>query len=120
MPTCLARLKRLAAQGLVAWEERRSLSHPFKGQGQRGGALDLMVGTQMITKGHHFPGVTLVGVSAADQGLFFPEYRGRGTHLPAPGPGSGTGRPGRIPGKALSQTCPPEHCYVFVTVKEQD
>ncbi len=30
--TCLAMLKRLAAQGLVAWEERRSLSHPFKGQ----------------------------------------------------------------------------------------
>ena len=36
--------------------------------------LDILIGTQMITKGHDFPQVTLVGVVAADLSLFFPEY----------------------------------------------
>ncbi len=36
---------------------------------------DVLVGTQMVAKGHHFPGVGLVGVLAADDGLSLPDYR---------------------------------------------
>ena len=36
---------------------------------------DVLVGTQMVAKGHHFPGVALVGVLSADDGLSLPDYR---------------------------------------------
>jgi primosomal protein N' (replication factor Y) len=41
----------------------------------RRGNIDILVGTQMIAKGLHFPGVTLVGVINADQGLSMPDFR---------------------------------------------
>jgi len=83
------------------------------------GDLDFLVGTQMITKGHHFPQVTLVGVINADLSLFFPEYHAgeRTFQLLA----QVAGRAGRGPAKGtvLIQTCQPEH-YVFQTVQSQD
>jgi primosomal protein N' (replication factor Y) (superfamily II helicase) len=83
------------------------------------GDLDILVGTQMITKGHHFPRVTLVGVIAADLSLFFPEYHSgeRTFQLLA----QVTGRAGRgeTKGQALIQTYHPEH-YVFQAVQAQD
>lgn len=39
------------------------------------GQADILVGTQMVAKGHHFPGVDLVGVLAADDGLGLPDFR---------------------------------------------
>jgi primosomal protein N' (replication factor Y) len=83
------------------------------------GDLDLLVGTQMITKGHHFPGVTLVGVIAADQSLFFPEYHAGERTFQLLAQVAGRAGRGGIPGKVLIQTYQPEH-YVFQTLKELD
>lgn len=83
------------------------------------GNLDILVGTQMITKGHHFPRVTLVGAVAADLSLFFPEYHaGERTYQLLAQVAGRAGR-GEAPGRVLIQTYHPEH-YVFQTVKTQD
>jgi primosomal protein N' (replication factor Y) len=83
------------------------------------GDLDILVGTQMITKGHHFPGVTLVGVIAADQSLFFPEYHAGERTFQLLAQVAGRAGRGGVPGKVLIQTYQPEH-YVFQTVKDQN
>ncbi|MFW6122676.1 MAG: replication restart helicase PriA [Thermodesulfobacteriota bacterium] len=83
------------------------------------GDLDLLVGTQMITKGHHFPGVTLVGVINADQSLFFPEYHAGERTFQLLAQVAGRAGRGGIPGKVLIQTYQPEH-YVFETLQELD
>jgi primosomal protein N' (replication factor Y) len=83
------------------------------------GDLDLLVGTQMITKGHHFPGVTLVGVIAADQSLFFPEYHAGERTFQLLAQVAGRAGRGGIPGKVYIQTYQPEH-YVFQTLQELD
>ncbi len=75
----------------------------------REGELDILVGTQMVTKGHDLPMVTLVGVLNADAALSFPDYRAaeRSFHLFV----QVAGRAGRgsVPGRVLIQTRQPEH-----------
>jgi primosomal protein N' (replication factor Y) len=83
------------------------------------GDLDLLVGTQMIAKGHHFPRVSLVGVVAADLSLFFPEYHAGERTFQLLSQVAGRAGRGEIPGKVLVQTFHPEH-YLFPLVQSQD
>ena len=83
------------------------------------GDYDILVGTQMISKGHHFPRVTLVGVIAADQHLFFPEYHAGERTFQLLSQVAGRAGRGEAPGRVLIQTFQPEH-YVFQAVKFQD
>ncbi len=75
----------------------------------RRGDARILVGTQMLTKGHHFPDVTLVGVLNADSGLFGTDFRAdeRLAQLIV----QVAGRAGRAekPGEVLIQTSYPEH-----------
>jgi primosomal protein N' (replication factor Y) len=75
----------------------------------RNGELDVLVGTQMVTKGHDMPRVTLVGVITADAALAFPDFRSaeRTFQLLA----QVAGRAGRrdLPGHVVIQSFQPEH-----------
>ena len=76
------------------------------------GEADILLGTQMVAKGHHYPNVTVVGVIAADAGLNFPDFRSaeRTYQLLSQAAGR-TGR-GAGGGKVYVQTYTPGH-YIF-------
>lgn len=80
---------------------------------------DVLVGTQMIVKGHDFPGVTLVGILAADLSLFVADFRSaeRTFELLLQAEGR-SGRRG-VPGECVVQTYNPDH-YAVVAAKNQD
>ena len=83
------------------------------------GLIDILVGTQMVAKGHDFPNVTLVGVMLADLGLHVPHYRAseRTFQLIAQVVGR-TGR-GFQSGEAIIQTTMPHH-YSIVLGSQQN
>ncbi|MCF8063594.1 MAG: primosomal protein N', partial [Deltaproteobacteria bacterium] len=83
------------------------------------GEIDILVGTQMITKGYDFPNVTLVGVIAADASLGFPDFRAaeRTFHLLCQVAGR-AGR-GQHPGRVIVQSYNPSH-YAISTARVYD
>ncbi len=78
-------------------------------QGIEQGDIDIIIGTQILAKGHHFPNLTLVGVVDADMGLFGTDFRaGEHTFQQLFQVAGRAGR-GAHPGRVLLQTYQPDH-----------
>ncbi len=76
------------------------------------GLVDVIVGTQMVAKGHHFPDVTLVGVVSADVGLSVPDYRSCERVFQLISQASGRAGRGVKPGRVVVQTYEPDNYVV--------
>lgn len=136
-PACGQTDLRLLGQGTERLEELLSARFPHlqiaridRDSTRRKGALrglleairdrkyQLLLGTQMLAKGHHFPDVTLVGVLDVDQGLYGADFRA--SERMAQMIEQVAGRAGRAqkPGKVLIQTRHPEHPLLHTLIDQ--
>jgi primosomal protein N' (replication factor Y) len=94
-------------------EQRRILTDFHRG------AVDVLVGTQMVAKGHDVPGVTLVGVIHADLGLHFPDFRASERTFQLLTQVAGRAGRGDEPGRVVIQTFLPDH-YAIALASAHD
>lgn len=118
-----AKLKELFPQINIArvdrdtTRRRGSLEHLF--MEFAAGTIELLVGTQMLAKGHDFHNVTLVGVISVDAGLSLPDFRAAERTFQLLTQVAGRAGRGDRPGRVIIQTYHPEH-YSIVCARAQD
>lgn len=83
------------------------------------GEADILIGTQMIVKGHDFPSVTVVGVLLADLSLSASDYMAAERTFSLLAQAVGRAGRGKLPGSAFIQTYQPEH-YAIKAAADQD
>ena len=109
-----ARIARLDRDTVTGKREYESIL-----QGFREGCYDILVGTQMIAKGHDIPNVTLVGVVSADIGLGMPDFRAAERTFQLLTQVAGRAGRGELPGTVIVQTINPDH-YAVRLASHQD
>ncbi len=117
-----AEVRRLWAQARVARLDRDAIRR----KGAAGalltrfwrGDLDVLVGTQMIAKGHDFPRVTLVGVVSADVGLGVADFRASERTFQLIAQVAGRAGRGDRPGEAIVQTLYPHHYSIELACRQ--
>jgi primosomal protein N' (replication factor Y) len=102
-----ARIARLDRDTVTGKRQYENILQEF-----REGNYDMLVGTQMIAKGHDIPNVTLVGVVAADLGLGMPDFRAAERTFQLLTQVAGRAGRGSLPGIVLVQTINPDHYAV--------
>jgi len=88
-------------------------------KGLREGSIDVLVGTQMVAKGHDFPNITLVGIICADLSLNFPDFRSGERTFQLLAQVAGRAGRGDVPGRVILQTYNPDH-FCITAAKRQD
>ena len=102
-----ARIARLDRDTVTGKRQYETILNEF-----REGNYDVLVGTQMIAKGHDIPNVTLVGVVSADTGLGMPDFRAAERTFQLLTQVAGRAGRGNVPGIVLIQTINPDHYAV--------
>jgi primosomal protein N' (replication factor Y) len=102
-----ARIARLDRDTVTGKRQYETILNEF-----REGNFDILVGTQMIAKGHDIPNVTLVGVVSADIGLGMPDFRAAERTFQLLTQVAGRAGRGNVPGIVLIQTINPDHYAV--------
>lgn len=85
----------------------------------RTGAIDILIGTQMVAKGHDYPNITLVGIICADLSLNFPDFRAGERTFQLLAQVAGRAGRGARPGHVILQTFNPGH-FCILTARDQD
>ena len=81
--------------------------------------VDILVGTQMVAKGHDFPNITLVGIICADLSLSFPDFRAGERTFQLLAQVAGRAGRGDFPGRVILQTYNPDH-FSILAARDQD
>lgn len=89
----------------------------LKGLGEK--TIDVLVGTQMVAKGHDYPGITLVGIICADLSLAFPDFRAGERTFQILAQVAGRAGRGDSKGRVILQTYNPEH-FTILSAKDQN
>jgi primosomal protein N' (replication factor Y) len=88
-------------------------------KGLKDQTIDILVGTQMVAKGHDFPNITLVGIICADLSLSFPDFRAGERTFQLLAQVAGRAGRGSFPGRVILQTYNPDH-FSILAARDQD